>query len=87
MKTELQGVKNDTDCRNISLSYFFIHIDTWMLRKSLIKKIGYFWKFRCEDYEYLLRIGRKTKYGLLNITTAHYYNETKGDHTLKVIYT
>ncbi len=87
IKTEMKNIHTDKDFREIALSYFFIHIDTWLLRRETIDAIGKFWKHRCEDYEYLLRIWLKTKFGFLILPSAHYHNNTNGDHSIKIFLT
>ncbi len=87
IQTQFMNIQEDKDFRNIALSYFFIHINTWLLRADTIKRVGYFWNYRVEDYEYLLRIWLFTKYWFLPFSSACYHNETQGDHTIKIFLT
>lgn len=56
------------------------HTSTWIFRKSLIAKIGYFWSYKCEDYEYLLRIWTITKCACLPIISEQYFSSPQWDY-------
>lgn len=69
---------DDNSFRKIALKHYPAHTSTWIFRSHIFSEIGWFWDYRSEDYEYLLRIGTITKCFSIPIITERYHNSLSG---------
>ncbi len=74
----------DEDFRKIALKNYPVHTSSWMFQKNIFDKIGGFWSYYNEDYEFILRTWIVTKCYCLPITTENYYTSVNGDYQSKI---
>lgn len=66
-----------------ALFYYQSQTSTWLLRRSLIWEIWFFWPKRSEDFEYLLRIWSHTKCFCLDFISTRYFQSMNWDYMHK----
>lgn len=71
---------DDENFRNFALKYYLAQTSSWVLRRSIVQKAWYFWTWRSEDLEYLLRVGSHSKCFCLNRVSVKYYYTPGGDY-------